>query len=364
MKKFFLLGLCILTLNILTAQTQTFKKELTKTFYTNPATTLMIDNYRGDVDFELWTKNEVEVSVSFEVTTPKVEKAQKYLEGLSASIKTDTNYIEFVSLINKNYLDNSFYRGRSSYKINYTVKVPVYLNLTVKNYYGDIHLIESSGNLNVTLNYGTFTANNLTADENKASPKIEVNYSDCIINKCKWLDIDANNSVVKISDAQSITAKTAYSTITVNDVLNLSLKSKYDKINIDKVSKINTTLLYSKLHINQVLMDVQCVAKYSPVDIDFLSESITNAWFDMVYSDLNLNISPQVCFNINAKTKFGKIYLPKRANVNNYISSIDMKSIGTIGCITGATSKLNIDSNYGNITITDNTMTSHPASGN
>jgi hypothetical protein len=354
MVRIFLLSLFILGINVINAQPQTFKKDLVKNFNVNPATTLMIDNYNGNVDFELWTKNEIEVNVSFEVTTSKIEKAQTYLQALSASVKTDTNYIGFITLINKEFLDKTFNRGKSTYKINYHVKIPVYLNLTVKNYYGDIHLTESSGFLYVTLNYGTFTATNLTSDESKSIPKIDVNYGECIINKCNFLNVDANYSVVKVSHAESITGKTSYSEIYTDDVLSMVLKSRYDKIQIGKISKINVDMAYSKLKISNVLYDIQCVAKYTPVDINNLSESFTNAWFDLTYSDANINVSKQACFNLNAKAKYGKIHIPKRANVNNYISPIDMKTVGTIGCISGANSQMTIDSNFGDINITDN----------
>jgi len=334
------------------AQKQVFTTSITKNFEVSPLTQFSLSNFNGDIDVELWTKNEVEVNVVFEVNTPKVNKSSIYLQAFSLNINNDSAKNIFISSnINKNYLDNSFNNGRSDYRINYHLKIPVYLNASFKNKYGDIHLPEMSGSVFVKLSYGKLTASNFTADETKQISHFDLRYASMTVNKANWLDVEADYSVVKVNEVKAITLNSSYSDITINDVFSATLKSRYDKINFGNMSKLNINMNYSKLTIKFLKTDIQCVARYSPLTILDLYENFSNVWFDLSYSDATVYINNLACFNINSDVEYGKTYLPKRSNVNNYISPVSFKTNGTVGCITGATVDFSVKAKYSDINI-------------
>ncbi|MGQ9846889.1 MAG: hypothetical protein ACUVQP_05215 [Bacteroidales bacterium] len=334
------------------AQRQIFTKSITKNFEVNPQTNFSLTNFNGDIDIELWTKNEVEINVIYEVNTVKYKKSDIYMKAFSIEVDKDsTNNLRVSSVIDRTYLDNSFKNGRSYYKINYHLKIPVYLNTSIRNKYGDIHLPELSGSVYVKLSYGKLIIANLAADESKKMPLFDLRYASMTVNKANWLNIDAEYSVIKVKETKAITISSSYSDITIDDVYSATLKSKYDKIDFANISKLNINMNYSKLNIKFLKSDLQCIANYSPFTIQNLYENFSNIWLDLHYSDATVYINKLACFNINTDIDYGKIFLPKRSNVNNYISPTSYKTTGTIGCISGATVNFIAKAEYCDINI-------------
>jgi hypothetical protein len=158
---------------------------------------------------------------------------------------------------------------------------------------------------------------------------------------------------VKITNALTINLNTNYSSINIADVFSLIHKSNKDKIQYDKISKLNINAAYSKVDVNFIKTDLQCNLKYSQMTINDLYENFNTATFDLFYSDTDIYINKQTCSNISAEARYGRINLPQRSNVNNYITPISMKTEGTIGCISGAVSNLNINGQYSDINIVE-----------
>lgn len=337
MKIGFLL-LTFILVSISFAQKQVFTKSITKNFEVNPQTNFSLTNFNGDINVELWTKNEIEINVIYEVNTVKYKKSDIYMQAFSMQINKDSeNNLRIESLIDRKYLDNSFNNGRSFYRINYHLKIPVYLNTSFRNKNGDIHLPELSGSVYVKLSHGKLIVTNLTADESKRIPLFDLQYASITVNKAYWLNIDAKFSVVKIKETKAVTINSSYSNITIDDVYSATLKSRYDKIDFGNISKLNINMNYSILNIKFLKSDLQCIAKYSPFTIQDLYEKFSDIWLDLHYSDATVYINKLACFNVNSDIDYGKIFLPKRSNVNNYISPTSYKTNGTVGCISGAT---------------------------
>lgn len=351
--KIFAFTLTVLLSISLYAQKQNFTNKIEKNFSVNTATNFTINTKNGNIDFEIWEKNEIQVEATFEVNTTKVEKATQFLQAFTFMVETDSNNIKITSVINDDLLDKSFRYGKSDYKINYHIKHPVYLNMNIYNRYGDVNLYELSGNLYVNLQYGKFFVKNLTSDESKNVPRFDLKYSECTILKSNWLDINADYSTVKITKALSINIHSAYSEITTDNAFSATIKSRHDKIRFTEISTLNVNASYSKFNVDLLKKDLSYVAKYAPININDLDEEFNSIWFDVNFSDINLRIPNTVCFSMNADAQYGKIYLPKRSNVNNYISSSSMKTVGTVGCLSGANAQVNAKTNYCDLNITE-----------
>jgi len=348
MKTFVTFYLLIFSAGLL-AQKQTFTTNIVKTYPVNPTTTLFIENFNGDIEFELWNQNQIEAQVTFEVITPKLEKAKQFLQAFSLNTYADSSLVKLISLVNRDMLDKSFNNGRSKFKIHYHLKIPVYLNLNIKNKYGDIALTETSGAIDIKLKYGKCTINKLTADDSKPIPKLDLVYASCNIQKANWLNIEADYSVLKVNKAIGINLQSKYSNIIMNDIYLLKITSKYDQIELKNISKFDSDINYSHVNIGFLKTEFQTTAKYSPIYIKDLYEEFTTVTCDLYYSDFTAKINSQSCFNINSRVEYGKNNLPRRSNVDNIITPTSMKTNGTVGCIKGATSQVNIVAKYGDV---------------
>lgn len=351
--KIFFLTLVILFSVSLSAQKQVFSNKIEKIFPVNTSTFFTINNKNGNIDFEIWEKHEIKIEVIFKVNTVKVEKAPIYLQAFSLKIEKDSNNINVTSVVNDHFLDKTFRNGKSDFEINYLIKHPVYLNINVYNRFGNVNMNELSGNLYVNLKYGKFFVNNLTSDESKRIPRFELNYSKCTILKANGLDINANYSTVNIKKALSLNINSSYSEITTDNVFLATVKSKYDRVRFTEVSKLNANANYSKFTIDFLKTEMSFVAKYTPLSINELSDEFSSLWLDVTYSDVDIQVPHSICFSINAEAKFGKILLPKRSNVNNYISYKTIKTVGTVGCVLGAKRQLNANATFCDINISE-----------
>ncbi|NSW45255.1 MAG: hypothetical protein HPY79_05530 [Bacteroidales bacterium] len=345
-----LVTFCLLIYSaVLLAQKQIYTTHIVKNFPVTTTTTLYIENFNGDIEFELWNQNNVEAQVTFEVITPKIEKAKQFLQAFTLNTFADSSLVKFISLVNRDMLDKSFNNGRSTFKIHYHLKIPVYLNLNIKNKYGDIILTETSGAIDIKLRYGKCTINQLTADESKPIPQLDLAYASCSIQKANWLNIEADYSVLKVNKAIGIILQSKYSDVIIDDIYSLKITSKYDQIELKNISKFNSDINYSHVNIGFLKTEFQATAKYSPIYIKDLYEEFTSVTCDLYYSDFTAKINSQSCFKISSTVEYGKNNLPRRSNVDNIITPTSMKTNGTVGCIKGASSQVNIVAKYGDI---------------
>ncbi len=332
---------------------QTLQKELIRNLPVNPLLTLEINNLYGDLNMEVWQKNELEVRVVIEVTTEKVKFINQYIQAFDVMEKVDSNCIQFKTKINRSLLDHSFNNRRSSYKINYYIKHPVYLNVKLFNKYGNVYVDELSGNFYLDLDFGTAYINNLTSDESERIPVVDLDYSKCVIKKTQFLEAHIDYSKLNVLEAKSISLSSRYSKVEINSTRILKASSRYDELNVSSVSKVNLKTAYSDVHILEIYSTADIVAEHGVVIVKRLLNGFTDGYFDVAFTELKIGLDRDICLQLDANIKFGDIYLPKRANVDNYITLKDTRSKGTIGCISNYSGKLNILADFCNVVISE-----------
>lgn len=353
MKIFFcFLGLFIFSLGV-SQNKQTLQKEIIRNIPVSPNTNFEISSIYGDLNFEVWQKNEIEVRVLIEVTTSRVKYIEQYIEAISVSEILDSNQIRFSTKIDKLKLDNSIKNKKTSFKINYYIKHPVYLNVKLFHKFGNVLIDELSSNFYLKLDNGSAYINNLTADETKKIPTIELKYSKCVIKKAHYMDIKADFSNLNVIDAQSILLSSSFSNIKINSAKIIKATSRQDNINVSNVSKINLRSIHSNIMIIEILNSADIIAKHGVVSIKKITSGFTDGYFDVAFVELKIGLDFDTCLLLDAYVKHGSISLPKRANVDNYISLKDTQSKGTIGCISNYSGKLAIQADFSNVIISE-----------
>lgn len=349
---YFFVGLLIFTYGV-SQNKQTLQKEIVRNLSVNTSSTLEINNTNGDLNLEVWQKNEIEVRVVIEVTTEKVKFINQYIQAIFVSEALDSNYIRFTTKVDRSLLDHSFNNQRSSYKINYYIKHPVYLNVKLYNKFGNVYVDELSGNFYLNLDYGTAYISNLTTDESKKIPRIDLDYSKCVIKKSQFLEADVDYSKLNVNDVQTISLSSKYSKVEINLARIIKASSRFDDFNVNSVSKINLKTAYSDVQILEIYSSADVVSEHGVVSVKRLMNGFTDGYFDVAFTELKIGLDRDICLQLDANIKFGDIFLPKRANVDNYISLRDRRSKGTLGCISNYSGKLNIEANFCDVVITE-----------
>ncbi len=343
---FFLQSLIVFSKDV-----QVVQKEIVRLLQVNPNSKLNIYNRNGDVNFELWQKNEVEVKVILEVESPRVQHLTRYIQAITIHETKNGDEHNFVSKIDQSKLDASFRTGKSKYKINYFIKYPVYLNLNIVNKFGDIIIDEISGNISIKLDFGSLNIKNITSDENKKIPQITLNYSDGVVNKTNFLDVQLGYSKLIVNESKSLILNTKFSDVEIQNAHIIKITSKYDKYIINNISKINSNSNFSDIKISTISNFADIYATYGNIFIQKIPAEFTEGIFDIKFLDLDIFIDNDACFQIYSNLIFSDIILPKKSEVDNYITFKDKRINGTIGCKTGANGKLDIRSEYSDIII-------------
>lgn len=329
------------------------QKEIVRSLHVNPGTQLNIHNHNGDLNFDIWQKNEVEIRVVIEVESPKVKHLKRYIEAISIIDKKEEDKHVFVSKVDFSMLDMSFKNGKSTYRIHYFIKHPVYLNVNLYNKNGNIILDETSGNIYINLSNGQLHVNNITTDDSKLLPHIVLNNAKGFIKKTNFLDADLNYSKLIVHEAKSINLNSNYSKVEVESSYIIKTRSNYDKYSINNVSKINLISNYSDFDFSQIIYQADFYAKNGNITIKKIPVEFVEGTFDFSYLNLNMRVSYETCIKLNSSVTYSDIILPKRSNVDNYITLKNKKTTGTIGCISGASSKINIRAEFSNIVISE-----------
>ncbi|MCX7861996.1 MAG: hypothetical protein N2449_03305 [Bacteroidales bacterium] len=352
--KRFLLYFC-LSLSILSysQQKKILEKELVRSKQINSDNILCIQNVYGDINFEIWQKNEIEVRVVMEVSSDKIKDLKKYLDAINIIESTEGNEIKYVSKIDEWVFNNPIKTKNLKIKINYFVKHPVYLNSKIYNNYGNVNIDELSGNFYLNLDYGTAIINNLSPDESKKIPILDLDYSKCIIKKTKLADINANYSHIQIQEAVALSLNSSYSKVNINKIMIFKANSDNDEIFIENVSKINLNTTQTKVYITQLADNANVVAKQGFVEIKTLSANFTEGYFNMSYADLKIISISNNCLKLDANVNYSQLKLPKRANVDNYINLKNTRSKGIIGCVSQYNGTLQILADFSEIEISD-----------
>ncbi len=353
MRTILLSTLIMLNLYVNSKNVNVIQKEIVRLLQVNPNTLLNIQNHNGDISFELWQKNEVEIKVIIEVESPKVKFLNRYIEAILIHEIKNGDEHTFISKVDPSKLDMSFRNGRSKYRINYFVKHPVYLNVNIQNKNGDILFDEISGNISVKLSYGKLNIKNLTSDETKKLPKIILTNAKAYIQKTEFLDAELNNSKLIINDAKSLIINSSYSVIDLHRTHYIKINSRYDNYYISDVTKILLKSKFSEIKISQIISYADISVNYGSIVINKITGEFSEGVFDINYSNLNIKLSYDACLKIDSHVIYGDIILPKRSNVDNYISLKDKKVSGIIGCISGAKSKFDIKAEFSDIVISD-----------
>ena len=171
---FFMTGLILISQSAL-AQKQT--KEINKTFQVNNGSILEIENKFGDIDIMQWDKSEVSISVKLSATARNDASAISMIDKISIEINKESNNINARTVLN----NESGMRQGNTFTVNYTVNVPKWINLNLVNKFGNIHIDDISGIVNIDLKHGDLSILTLSRGNFDPLNQIFIAYSNGVI---------------------------------------------------------------------------------------------------------------------------------------------------------------------------------------
>ena len=323
---------------------QSTKTKEVKKHYTVSATgNLSIDSKYGNVHVETWSKNEVDLVVSIEVTKRSEAKAQQYLDKITIDIDdASANNLSFKTMISGN-LDNS---GDDKIKIEYRVKVPASLNMNLKNSYGNLFLQDASGKMAINVSYGNFKIGELTGPI-----ELKLSYGNGEIEKINNGDVIVRYSNLDIEDAGNVDVSNSYSNIDFGNSKDVDLINKYGNLTWRSLNNHDGTSKYGNVKIAKLYESLTFDVMYGGgIKVAWISKDFRNIDVESSYATVALKFEQGMSAQLDAEMKY--------CDLKNYDIEFDHSYIDESGSMKyykgklgkgSYASKIKISSDYGTV---------------
>ncbi|NOY36663.1 MAG: DUF4097 domain-containing protein [Chlorobi bacterium] len=349
----------VFTLLVFTAgtlQPAAAQDEISKTYHKEYAvdnqTTLVISNKYGDVNFEDWDKNAIEIDVKISVDLPDRERAQKMLDYLDVEFSQAGSRIEATTTIDNRFSRSGWNRwGKEGKKfsIDYTIHAPASIDAELMNKYGDTFVSKISGHALLSVKYGNLKVNKLTRADAKPLNIIVIGYGKGVIDEAKWLKLDMKYSKLEIGKAQALAGETAYSKLTIDELSSLVAESKYDTYKLGTVKNLILDIAYGHVSANKVTAKVSVESRYTGINIEHIPAGFKSIKIDNKYGSISLGIDEDASYKLKAEAQYCKISVPESSQLSRIVENTSSTYSGIVGKQQNPSSTVSIETRYGSV---------------
>ncbi len=332
-----------------------YSKKIHKEYDTNEQTHLDLTNKYGDVEITNWSKNTLVIDVKITVDHRSEEKAKELLDHITVNFNQNDNTIEVETEIEENFNKSSWFfdfdSNNKKFSIDYEIKMPKSLQLTLENKYGDVFLDEVTGQADLTVKYGNLKANKILRNNTKPLSKIYLAYSDGTIEEANWLKMTLKYSKMEVNKSTALIAVTKYSKLYTNETSSIVAESKYDHYYLGDVENLVSESKYTDYKLDQLNKKLDVNTKYGDIDISYIPKTFEEITIDNKYGHIDLKIDKAASYKIDGTAEYGDIDYPESKNVNRMEENTDLKIHGIIGKAKNPKSNIKLKTKYGDIEI-------------
>lgn len=326
-------------------------KSIQKSFNVNSNATVSINSKYGDVNVTTWNKNKVEIDVKITIIGSDLDDVENQLEKMNVEFDASSSLVKAKTSFGSKNNGWGFWKKNKklSYKINYTVKMPITNNVDLNNDYGGITLNNLEGRANINCNFGKMNVGDLKGN------KTNINLGHCstsTINSMKDGNVNINHSSkLEIEKATNITLNINHSTAKIEDLNSLFFNVNHGDIEIDKVVNVSGQSDHTGLKFGTIKKKLKIDSDYGSIRIRNLANNFESVDINNKYTGIQIGIPSNNNFNF--------IINLQNANFNRNNSNIkfNLKSMkkyeGTYGK-GSSNAKITIKSSHGDVTFYEN----------
>jgi len=339
--------LCSATLSV---SAEEVKKDFHREMVPGTNTTLTVINKFGDVVTQTWAQNNIVVDVIVTVENTSPEKARKMLDMINVVFTEADGNLTAETVFKEEFSSKSWGNDNNRFSIDYSIKMPAKINLSVTNKYGNSDIDEVSGLAKLEVRYGNLTVHKLTRGNVKPLNSLVVAYGKATVDEVSWAEINARYcGQFTVAKATALLADTRYSKISIGEVSSLVSESKYDGYNVDKAVNIIAIAGYTNLSFGSVSKKLDVETKYGNLSVDRVPAGFENIKVKAAYCSVRLGIEPGACYMLNATSSYGGVkvdeagFSPDKRIINNTSSEL----AGKVGSCANPKSTVDVAISYG-----------------
>lgn len=347
-------GLLLLPALLLAAtlSAQPVTKEFHKQYTPGPNTTLDISNKYGDVVVETSDQNQVTIDVKVTVEVPGRERAEKLISYIDVQFSESGNTISAKTVIDDKFNFTGWGGGSRRFSINYNVKMPVNLNFTLSNRYGNTELEEISGLVNLDIKYGNLTADALTRGNEKPLNHLSLAYGKATISSANWLDILARYSGdFEIEESKALLLDSKYSKLQLGKTSSIVGTSKYDNVRIGEVNNLVLDAGYSDVYVETLNKKLKFDGGYGAFTVEDIPAGFESIETDTRYLGVKLGIDGDASYKLDAKVSYGDLKFNEDnfRNEKRIVQNNSNETAGIVGKESSPVSNVKVTSSYGSV---------------
>jgi hypothetical protein len=344
---FFIVSLFLIS-SVISAQevTKEFHKE-----YAAGTKTLDISNRYGDVVIENWDKDQVVIDVKVTVDMSNREKAQRFLDQIDVQFSEGADVISAKTVIDDKFNFTGWGDSRK-FRIDYNIKMPVGMDLTLSNKYGNTDIDELHGLMNLDIKYGNLTAGKLIRGNIKPLSKLVIAYGKGTINETGWLDLTERYvGNMEIGKSQAILIDSKYSKITLGEASSIVGESKYDNIRIENIKNLVLENGYTEVNIGELTKKLTYNGSYGSFSIDRVPAGFESLDVETRYMGVRLGIEESASYKLDAKVSYGGLKYNEEnfKNQRRIVENNSHEVSGTVGNEENPSSRVNVQASYGTV---------------
>lgn len=308
-----------------------YTKDYHETYKVQPGVKLNIENRYGDINMEIWDRNEIDIKVEVTIKSTSQSKAQRYLDRIDVDMEGSTSSVTARTRINENsgnnnWLGNLLGGGYVSFsdrfEIEYTVKMPREVKLNIENKYadincggdvtgnayiinkhGNIYFQNIDGNLRLDLGYGEGTIGDVQ------NFILDIKYSSFTSGDANDVTIDSKNCDFRLGNFRNLTCSTKYDDYKIKSVAEtFNNDGKYDDFNIGGAGELYVSTKYATFTLGRVDEEIKFSAGNSSLRVKESSTRLSDVDIDGKYTDVYLTLSD--AFKLDFEGKYTDLDVP------------------------------------------------------
>lgn len=276
------------------------KKTIVKVYDVTSKDHLLIENQFGNVNVNLWNRDEIRVDITIKANSSSEERVQRYLDAVEISEKRSGDQI-----ILKTNIDNGSGNkwnmnrnkdGEQNYvRIDYQVSMPKTNPLTVKNSFGNTNIPTFSAPLTINQQHGNFSTTELNGSH---------------------IDVDVRFGKADIQEMGNGKLNIQYAKLQLEKANNINLNNQFGGLWIGEVSQLDGKIGYSGAKIGTVKQSCNLKLDFSPnFKIDQLNKSVDNIDIQANYSSVVLPMANANDYNFDVTVSYGGFKYPSDGRI-------------------------------------------------
>jgi len=336
--------LLILSVNTIYCQKQI--KEIKKEFQTSKGDVLEIENKFGDIEIMQWEKSIISVSIRLNAEAGSDSEALSIIENMEIEFSKEGSVIYAHTILD----EESGNSDNKEFSINYVVYVPKWMNLNLTNKYGNIHIDDISGLVNIDIKHGNLRVNSLDRGSLDPSNQIVLAYSDAYIEKAGSLELTLAFSKFEAEEALKIILNSKYSGVKIGNCVTFEADSKYDNFKFEKIRNCIGVMQYSNLFITDFYGKFDLESNYTGVKIDQVLPSFESIKIENTRGTYKIGINEETSFDLIGNSINGDIHVSE-FNILEKNTDGDKKYIHASNGTEDTGKSISISSIYGSVSL-------------